>query len=255
MTTSNWGKLKGKLDCDAVKVPKKRKQTDLNEFAKKIVEIRKSDSGRSLIATKVDSTRVKDFEIEKYIALDCEMVGTGPSGKISALARVAVVNYEGNSIYDKFVRPKDFVTDFRTKYSGVRSKNLRDAIIFEQCQSEVAELLRGRVLVGHALKNDLDVLLLSHHPAMVRDTARYPPYMRALGTGGGKLRPRALRDLAKEHLGLEIQRGEHDPERRCSMCDASFPPEAKRVGIDFVAEKEQGQGQELFVCEHNDVSF
>ena len=47
-----------------------------------------------------------------------------------------------------------------------------------QCMREVAELLRGKILVGHALKNDLAVLMLDHHPSMIRDTAKYPPFMR-----------------------------------------------------------------------------
>lgn len=219
MTTNmNWGKLKTKLDSEPVpvKVLKKRQRMD-TEMTNKNCEssLLKSD----MPAMKIDNTYVKDSEKQKYIALDCEMVGIGPSGKTSALARVAIVNFDGESIYDKFVRPKGYVTDFRTKYSGVRSKNLRDAISFEQCQAEVAEQLRGRVLVGHALKNDLDALLLSHHPAMVRDTARYRPYMRPAGRGGGKWRPRALRDLTREHLGLDIQKGEHDPneDARCAM--------------------------------------
>lgn len=38
---------------------------------------------------------------------------------------------------------------------------------------EVAEILRGRVLVGHALKNDLDVLLLKHPKSQIRDTSKY----------------------------------------------------------------------------------
>ena len=73
-----------------------------------------------------------------YVALDCEMVGLGPSGKQSALARACLVDFDGNVIYDKFVRPKGFVTDFRTKYSGVRSSNLRkeQACTFEDCQEK-----------------------------------------------------------------------------------------------------------------------
>ena len=35
--------------------------------------------------------------------------------------------------------------------------------------------------------------------------------MRPKGKNGGKMKPRALRDLAKEYLGLSIQQGEHDP--------------------------------------------
>ena len=42
----------------------------------------------------------------------------------------------------------------------------------------MANILKDKVLVGHALKNDLDVLMLSHPRTMIRDTARYRPYMR-----------------------------------------------------------------------------
>lgn len=42
---------------------------------------------------------------------------------------------------------------------------------------DVAELLKGKILVGHALKNDLSVLMLEHHRSMIRDTACYPVYM------------------------------------------------------------------------------
>jgi len=44
----------------------------------------------------------------------------------------------------------------------------------------------------------------------VRDTARFPPLMRAAAPGR-RPRPRALRHLAAEHLGLAIQAGEHSP--------------------------------------------
>ena len=40
---------------------------------------------------------------------------------------------------------------------------------------------------------------------------RYKPYMKPGGRNGGKLKPRSLKDLAKQHLGITIQTGEHDP--------------------------------------------
>lgn len=43
---------------------------------------------------------------------------------------------------------------------------------------DVSRLLEGKVLVGHALHNDLDVLMMNHHRHMIRDTACYHPYMR-----------------------------------------------------------------------------
>ena len=52
----------------------------------------------------------------------------------------------------------------------------------------------------------LQVLLVSHPRRDMRDTGAYPPLMKAQGMTG-KLKPRALRHLAAEHLGLEIQVG------------------------------------------------
>ena len=59
-----------------------------------------------------------------YIALDCEMVGVGPMGAESTLARVSVVNYFGAVLLDEFVRQKERVTDWRTQWSGVRAKDM-----------------------------------------------------------------------------------------------------------------------------------
>lgn len=53
-------------------------------------------------------------------------------------------------------------------------------------------------------------LLLSHPRKLIRDTARYPPLMRATAPGR-RPKPRALRHLAAQHLGLTIQAGEHSP--------------------------------------------
>ena len=50
----------------------------------------------------------------------------------------------------------------------------------------------------------MQALLLSHPRRFIRDTARYPPLMRATAPGR-RPKPRALRHLALEHLGLTIQ--------------------------------------------------
>lgn len=58
------------------------------------------------------------------MAIDCEMVGVGPDGTESALARVSIVNYHGAVLMDKFVKPQEKVTDFRTEVSGVTPAHL-----------------------------------------------------------------------------------------------------------------------------------
>ena len=62
--------------------------------------------------------------IGRYVAIDCEMVGIGPNGVQSALARVTIVNYYGVIILDKYVRPMERITDFRTEVSGITPKLL-----------------------------------------------------------------------------------------------------------------------------------
>ena len=93
----------------------------------------------------------------KYLAMDCEMVGVGPEGTESSLARVSLVNFYGAVLLDVFVRQRERVTDYRTHVSGVREKDMLGARPFEEVQKQVAELLRDKILVGHAVHNDLQV--------------------------------------------------------------------------------------------------
>ena len=52
------------------------------------------------------------------------MVGVGIEGSESSLARVSIVNYSGAVILDVFVRQREKVVDYRTKWSGIRSSDL-----------------------------------------------------------------------------------------------------------------------------------
>ncbi len=135
-----------------------------------------------------------------YLAIDCEMVGVGEKGCESVLARVSIVNFHGATIMDRFVRPQEKVTDYRTWVSGVRPKDLKNAPSFSEVQGEVANLIKGKVLVGHAIQNDLKALLLSHPKPLVRDTATFQP-LRDLA----KTKYPSLKKLAKLVLGIDIQ--------------------------------------------------
>ena len=39
--------------------------------------------------------------VTKILGMDCEMVGVGPGGTDSVLARVSIVNHFGHTVYDK----------------------------------------------------------------------------------------------------------------------------------------------------------
>ncbi|CAK7198138.1 3'-5' exonuclease [Sporothrix eucalyptigena] len=161
--------------------------------------------------------RTPGLAVGKYIALDCEMVGIGPDGREDALARVSVVDFFGRQVYDSFVQPQpgQRVTDWRTHVSGVSSRHLKMARPFDEVRTVVEDLLRGeddvgggkkemRILVGHDVKHDLQVLGLSHPPKLIRDTAKFSGF-KQYGHGP---KP-ALRVLAREILGIDIQQGAH----------------------------------------------
>ncbi|KAJ7149073.1 ribonuclease H-like domain-containing protein [Mycena crocata] len=132
------------------------------------------------------------------------MVGVGPEGAESSLARVSLVNYYGAVQLDAFVRQRERVVDYRTEFSGVRETDMIHARPFDEIQKQVAALLKDRVLVGHAVFNDLKVLLLSHPRPQTRDTQYYAGKFKI-----AKSKYVALRTLVKQELDATIQGGEH----------------------------------------------
>jgi DNA polymerase III epsilon subunit-like protein len=108
------------------------------------------------------------------VAIDCEMVGVGKNRSRSILARVAIVDEYGTCLFDSYVRPTEPITDYRTRWSGIRASDLVGAPSFDTVRQRVVQLIRGRILIGHAIHNDLNVLNITHPPALIRDTAFYP---------------------------------------------------------------------------------
>lgn len=64
--------------------------------------------------------------------------------------------------------------------------------------------MKDKILVGHAVHNDLKALLLSHPWPSTRDTQYY-----SHKHGLTKTNRPALRNLVKQELDLTIQSGEH----------------------------------------------
>lgn len=163
------------------------------------------------------STKKHDAPMRRgdmYFALDCEMVGVGPEGLDSALARVSIVNWDGQIVLDTYVRVDEPVTDYRTFISGIKEEHVTSdrAMPLDYVQNLVAGILRGKILIGHGLENDLKALCLNHPWTDIRDTAKYAPFMTKVETSSilslvdaPELRPRKLKDLAYEKLGMEIQ--------------------------------------------------
>ncbi|KAF2753053.1 hypothetical protein EJ05DRAFT_230962 [Pseudovirgaria hyperparasitica] len=193
----------------------------------------------------------------RYVALDCEMVGIGPPPySDSQLARVSITNYHGDVLYDSYVLPVLPVTDYRTHVSGIAEEHLQEGVArsFKMVQDDVKGLLNGRILVAHAVKNDLQALIINHPKQDIRDTSKYPPYREIAGG-----RSPALKRLADTFLGIKIQQGEHSSvvDARATMAlyrreKDGFEREAvrhygvrKEVKPDAAAEEEREERDEM----------
>lgn len=96
------------------------------------------------------------------IALDCEMVGAGLNGERNMLARVSIVNVNGDVIMDKYVKPTERIVDYRTPFSGITAAHLKNAHNFSDVKAEVRRIKNGKILVGHSVWRDLEVLKMNH---------------------------------------------------------------------------------------------
>lgn len=168
----------------------------------------------------------------KYVAIDCEMVGAGPKGSISQVARCSMVNYNGDVLYDSFIKPSMPVTDYRTRWSGIRSRDLLNAPPFAQARKEILKMLMGKVVVGHAVHNDFKVLHYCHPPALTRDTSRIPLLNQKAGFPERECA--SLKRLTKAIFNKDIQsnRGGHS-----SVEDAKATMELYKV-VESEWEKE-----------------
>lgn len=149
---------------------------------------------------------VPDAEIEKgsmtagrdVLALDCEMVKT--EGDHFELARISMINWDGEVVLDELVKPKRPVVDYLTAYSGMTAALLEPVTTtMEDVQKRLLEILTPRsILIGHSLNSDLTALKITH-PFIVDTTIIYPhPRGPPLKCG--------LKWLSQKYLGREIQK-------------------------------------------------
>ena len=118
--------------------------------------------------------------ITKVVAVDCEMVEVDRWGE--GLARCSIVNYYGHILMDKYVIPDGNVTNYRTWVSGVTPDHLRPdkgAITDQQAKKMAHNILKDKIIVGHSLKHDFDVMEYTETmrpKENVRDLIRFKRY-------------------------------------------------------------------------------
>lgn len=119
------------------------------------------------------------------------------------LARISIVDAEGRVVYDEYVKPKNKIVDYKTRYSGIRESDLAAVT---KTQADVIEQLkeiihRDTILVGHCLYGDFKALGIRHDNII--DTVLLYPHPDGLPF------KRSLAYLAINWLRRSIQAEEH----------------------------------------------
>ncbi|QRW27214.1 RNA exonuclease 1 [Rhizoctonia solani] len=148
----------------------------------------------------------------EVIAINTQYVGIGAGGSVPMLARVSFIDYRGHVVYDKFVipsQPGKFNPNVRVSHqTNPQHFSGPDAVSFSDAQAMAAHLLRGRIVVGHSLWLDLQVLGVSHPACDTRDVGLYLPFRSALKTPNQVI---GLQTLVWQLMRRKIQEAHHNP--------------------------------------------
>eukprot|EP00887_Chlorella_sp_A99_P000892 scaffold5.g892.t1 len=158
-------------------------------------------------------------EVERLVALDVECTTLVCGGRrVQLPVEVCVLDARGATLCHSFCNPCMAEHDGWRHVAGLAPALWLDALPLDALREDLRRLLAGKVVVGHNLGKDLQVLGLADTvpPEALRDTMRYAQLQQAPGRRRRGRRPRRqgrkLSELASEKLGRAIQlERRHDP--------------------------------------------
>ncbi len=128
------------------------------------------------------------------LIVDCEMVLSEAGFE---LARVTIVNFKGETLFDELFKPEVQITNYNTEYSGI-TKEILDPVtntIENKLHPFLDTILCEKtILVGHSLENDLRAMKLIHNKVIDSSVL----YMRK---NGSKFK---LKNLADKILNVDV---------------------------------------------------
>jgi RNA exonuclease 1 len=143
------------------------------------------------------------------LAIDCEMAYT--SGGFE-LVRFSAIDFYENVLLDCFVLPSNPILCYNTLYSGVCESSFQNNFMtLKQVQDFINNNCTNEtVFIGHGLENDFRQLRIL--PELIIDTCFLFPHRKGLPFRN------SLKRLAKDHVRILIQNGQHSSVEDCIAC-------------------------------------
>lgn len=121
----------------------------------------------------------------QVLSLDCERILTE---KGEQLARVSIVNYYGNIVFDTLVKPcmshdEPFdVVDYREWITGIKPIDLQNAPSFGNIAPIIQKIVKGKTIVGHSLLDDFKILKvdIDQSDIVIRDISQIQLFMKKI---------------------------------------------------------------------------
>lgn len=151
------------------------------------------------------ATKTSSHEPGMY-SLDCEFC---MSEKGKELARLSLVDADGNVVIDTFVKPQNPIIDYKTQYSGITPELLEGVTTtIEDVQNDfISKVNAEDYLIGHSLNSDLNVLKVNHQrivdTSIIYDHPRGPPLKASLKWLSDKYLKRLIQNDESGHCSVE----------------------------------------------------
>jgi RNA exonuclease 4 len=159
------------------------------------------------------------------VAIDTEMVRCETSEKevVFIAAQVSLVTLKGETLLNTYMKPALAIVDYNTAFSGITAAKLQSAPSLSEVRERVLGIIRNKLLVGHAVSNDLASLGIVHPLHLVVDIQRIPMIQNLFK----KPQPK-LKLVSKVLLHRDIQNGSH-----CSLEDAKATADIFSYALRF----------------------
>lgn len=89
----------------------------------------------------------------KILSFKSERVLTNKGERI---ARISIVNFYGNIVFDTLIKPWSKVVDYREAITGIKSADLKFAPSYPKVALILKKILDEKVVIGHSLSDDFN---------------------------------------------------------------------------------------------------